>query len=345
MRLQLDVTVWRGSIPESRHRVQAAVVDRSGRAVLETPGSGLVTTLRSSAKPFQLLPLVERGHAERWKLADEDLAVMCASHTGSPEHIGRVRAILSTLGLEESALACGYHDPLDPESLAELRGHPENRSPVYNNCSGKHAGMLCLALSEGWPTSGYERAEHPVQQLMKRTIAEVCAVPADSLGVAVDGCSVSVFALPLSAMARGYAVLAAADPASPGVGEAGSRAAALDRIRRAMMSNPRLTAGAGRLGTELMEAVPGRLVAKGGAEGLECIGLVERGLGLAIKSEDGAGRALGPVAVALLEQLGVLSDVELGRLASVSRPLLRNAAGLEVGRIEAQVRLLAPAAS
>ena len=338
MRVQIDVTVWRGTIPESRHRVQAAAVGVDGTPVLETADAGLVTTLRSAAKPFQLLPLVERGHAERWRLTDEDVAIMCASHIGSAAHVERVRAILARLGLDESALACGYHDPIDPESLAWLRQHPEGRSPVYNNCSGKHAGMLCLALSEGWPVRGYERADHPVQQLMKRTVAEVCAIPADSLGVAVDGCSVSVFALPLTAMARGYAALASARP------EGGAREQALDRIRRAMMTNPRLTAGVGRLGTDLMEAVPGRWVAKGGAEGLECIGLVERGIGLAIKAEDGNGRALGPAAVALLEELGTLTEVARTRLEPLARPVLKNASGLDVGAIEAQVKWLASAA-
>ena len=339
MRLQLDVMVWRGTIPESRHRLQAAVVDSAGRLILETPEAHLVTTLRSAAKPFQLLPLVERGYSDRWGFSDQDLALMAASHTGSPEHVKRVRGILERLGLPEAALACGYHDPLDPESLEHLRRHPEDRSPVYNNCSGKHAGMLCLALSEGWPIRGYERAEHPLQQLMRRSVAEVCGVAPESLIVAVDGCSVSVFALPLVAMARGYSVFASARA------DGAPRARALDRIRRAMMSYPRATGGAGRFSTELMEALPGKLVAKGGAEGLECVGLPERGLGLAVKAEDGNARALAPAVAAVLEQLGVLTESERVRLEPMTRPVLRNAAGIEVGTIEARVTELAPLAS
>ncbi|MBI1798463.1 MAG: asparaginase [Candidatus Eisenbacteria bacterium] len=337
MRLQVDGTVWRGAIPESRHRMQAVVTDASGRAVLETSESGLVTTFRSAAKPFQALPLVERGHAERWKITDEELAVLCASHTGSAYHVALVTGILDRLGLTESALACGYHDPLDPESLAELRARADGRSPVYNNCSGKHAGMLCLAMSEGWPTLGYERADHPVQQLMRRSIAEMCGVAPESLLTAIDGCSVTVFALPLDAMARGYARLAGAAASGDG------RERALARIRGAMMGFPAATGGRGRFSSDLMAAAPGRLVAKGGAEGLECVGLTGEGWGLAIKSEDGSARALPTAVIALLEQLGALSREELARLEPLSRPRIRNTAGLDVGTIEVTLRSTARA--
>ncbi|HTM57344.1 MAG TPA: asparaginase [Candidatus Udaeobacter sp.] len=337
MVLELDVIVWRGAILESRHRVQAVAADARGRSALSTPEPDLVTTFRSAAKPFQALPLVERGHLDRWNLSDEDLAVICASHTGSPEHVARVRGILGRIGQDESALACGYHDPLDPVSLEYVRSHPEARSPVYNNCSGKHAGMLCLALSEGWPVRGYERLDHPLQQLMRRTVGEACGMDPDSLGVAVDGCSVPVFALPLSAMARGYANLASARP------EQGPRPRALDRIRRAMTSYPRMTGGAGRLSTDLMEAAPGKLCAKGGAEGLECLALTDSGLGIAVKSEDGNARPLGPAVLSVLDQLGALDGEALEKVAALRRPLVRNVVGLEVGRLEARVTPPLPA--
>jgi L-asparaginase II len=338
MRLQLDVIVRRGEIPESRHRVQAAAVDASGRAVLETDDAALVTTFRSAAKPFQALPLIERGHGDRWRITDEELAVMCASHTGSDYHRNLVRGILDRLELPESALACGFHEPLDPGALEAWRAHPEDRSPLYNNCSGKHAGMLCLALSEGWPTRGYERADHPVQQLMKKTVAEICGVPPDSLRTAIDGCGVSVFALPLEAMARGYARFAAAGSG----GEA--RDQALSRIRGAMMAYPVTTGGAGKFATELMRAAPGRVVAKGGAEGLECVGVPGMQLGIAIKAEDGAARALAPATNAVLEQLGALSAAELAALESFTHPRIPNAAGMDVGSIEVRIRSLAPTA-
>jgi L-asparaginase II len=338
-RLSLVVTVRRGSIAESRHRVQAVVCDAAGTRRAATAQPELVTTFRSAAKPFQLLPLVERGHSERWQLDDEHLAVMTASHTGSADHIRLVTEILDRLGLDDRALACGYHEPLDPDSRRMLRADPSRESPLFNNCSGKHAGMLCLARSEGWPVEEYWRAGHPVQRLMRDTIADVCGVASESLQVAIDGCSVSVFGLPLPGMARAYARLASAreDAADP-------RGRSLARIRLAMQRFPRATGGEGRLSTRLMELAGSSLVAKGGAEGLECVGCPGPGWGVALKVEDGNDRAVGPALLALLGALDLVDASLAARLGDVSRPVLRNHAGLEVGAIEAAVLELAPAA-
>ncbi len=337
MRLHIEAVVWRGPIAESRHRFQAAVAAGDGALAAGTGDAGLTTTFRSAAKPFQLLPLVERGHADRWGFGDETLAVMTASHTGSPYHLGLVRDILARLGRSDRDLACGFHEPLDPESLAQIRRHPEDRSPLYNNCSGKHAGMLALALAEGWPIAGYEQPGHPVQQLMRVSVAEACGVAPESLAVAVDGCNVSVFGVSLGGMARSYARLAAARADGDG------RSRALARIRGAMQAWPRATGGAGRLSSELMERTGGRLVAKGGAEGLECVGLPERGLGLALKCEDGQARGIGPALMGLLEQLGALEPDEVGKLEDLKRPVIRNHAGHEVGFLTAEIRVLEPA--
>ena len=334
MRLRIDAIVWRGPIAESRHRFQAAVSTVDGSLAAETEDARAVTTFRSAAKPFQLLPLVERGHAARWGFDDETLAVMTGSHTGSRYHVGLVAGILARLGLSDRDLACGFHEPPDPEAMARIRGHTEERSSLYNNCSGKHAGMLALALAEGWPTRGYEQAGHPVQQLMRKTVAEACGVAPESLAVGVDGCSVSVFGLPLSGMARSYARLAVAR------GDGDARERALARIRDAMRAWPRATGGAGRLSSELMERTAGRLVAKGGAEGLECVGMPGAGLGLALKCEDGHSRAIGPALMGLLDQLGALDAGEIARLTELRRPVLRNHAGLEVGSLTAEVRVL-----
>ncbi len=337
MRLELEVILWRGRIAESRHRMQAAVCDPAGRLEAATEGVAAVTTFRSAAKPFQLLPLVERGHADRWGWTEPDLAVMAASHTGSPEHVARVEAILARLGLEARHLACGYHEPLDPVSLEHVRARPDARTSVYNNCSGKHAGMLCLAISEGWPVEGYHRPDHPVQRLARQTVAEVCGLAPEALTLAVDGCSVPVFGLPLAAMARGYARLAGA------AADGDPRSAALDRIRRAMCGHPRMVGGEGRFSSVLMERTGGRLLAKGGAEGLECVGLPGRRLGLAVKCEDGQGRGLAPATLALLEHLGELSDGEREALRASRRPVVTNHAGLEVGELEAVLRVPASA--
>ena len=338
MRIQLDVVVWRGSVAEARHRVQAAVTDARGTVIAASGAPELHTTFRSAAKPFQLLPLVERGHAASWGFDDEQLAVMAASHTGSAYHLRVVRSILDRIGLSHVHLACGYHDPLDPESLAHLATHPEERTALYNNCSGKHAGMLALALSERWPVAGYESAEHPLQQLMRATVAERCGLQPEQLSVGIDGCSVSVFGAPLAAMARSYARFAAARPG----GE--PREAAMSRIREAMIAHPVATGGDARFSTVLMQATQGRLVAKGGAEGLECVGVPERGLGLAVKCEDGAARAVAPAVIALLEHLDLLDAPARSGLGSWRTPALKNVVGLEVGHLEPELAILQPAA-
>ena len=336
MPFRLDVDVLRGPVVESRHRLHCAAVDPAGRLVAGTGAPDFATTFRSSAKPFQLLPLVERGIADRLGCTQEELAIMAASHTGSRHHLELVQGLLDRIGRTAADLACGYHEPADPESLEDVRHHPEKRSALYNNCSGKHAGMIALALAEGWPVEGYHRPEHPLQQLKRRTVAECCAVAPESMAVAVDGCSVSVFGLPLSAMARGYARFAEAMARG---GDA--RAQALGRIGRAMASFPRVVEGEGRLATAIVEASQGRVVAKGGAEGLLLVADPGRSLGVALKCEDGANRAMGPAAVAVLEHLGVLTGKEVTMLAEHHHPVVKNAAGLDVGTIVAHVSVAA----
>ena len=329
MPVRLDIHVRRGALLESRHRIEAAVCDAAGQVVLATADPARLTSFRSSAKPFQLLPLVERGHAARWGWCDEDLAVMAASHSGSAWHVERVARMLERMGLTAADLACGYHRPFDSESAARLRAHPEQRSTLYNNCSGKHAGMLCLALSEGWPTAGYIRADHPVQRLMRESVAAACDVSAESLDTGVDGCGVVAFGAPLGAIARAYAWLAAADARGD------ARARALARIRDAMRAHPVATGGTGRFSTVLMEVTGGRLLAKIGAEGVECVAVPERGWGVAVKVADGGSRATAPAVTALLARIGVLSQGEVERLGRHARPVTTNHAGLEVGALEA----------
>jgi L-asparaginase II len=335
--LRVEVTVWRGSIPESRHRVEVAVADAEGRVTAGTAGCDRVTAFRSSAKPFQLLPFVERGLADRWRLADHHLAVMAASHSGSDRHVAVVRELLERFGLEERLLACGTHDPLDPAALADVRRDPARATVLHNNCSGKHAGMLALCQAEGWPLEGYERADHPLQQLLLRTVAEVCGVSPGTMTTGVDGCSVVVFGLPLSAMATGFARLAAARP------DGSPRERALARIRDAMAAHAYLVGGTNRFDTELMEAAAGRLVAKVGAEGLECVAVRDPGLGVTVKCEDGNARGAAPATLAVLDHLGLLDPPVLTAMAAARRPVVRNVRGLEVGVIEAEVRSGVPA--
>ncbi len=338
MRFDLEVVVRRGSIVESRHRLQCAAVDAQGALVAGTQHPDLVTTFRSSAKPFQLLPLVERGHADRFGFSDEQLAVMAASHTGSRHHVELVVGILARIGLGPEHLACGFHDPEDAASREDLQRGGLPRTALYNNCSGKHAGQLALCVAEGWPVGDYHLPSHPAQKLVRETIADACGVPAASLEAGVDGCSLPVFALPLSAMARAYAVLASARPDAPD-----ARTRALARIARAMGAHPVAVGGDGRASTVIMQATGGRIVAKGGAEGLLLLALLDRGLGCAIKCEDGTSRAVAPASVAVLEHLGALPAGEDAALAPLRRPRVTNVVGLEVGFIEAELRETVPA--
>ena len=334
-RLHAEVLVFRGAIAESRHRVQCAVVDDAGRLQAATDAPAGVTSFRSSAKPFQLLPFVERGHADRLGCSESELAIMAASHSGSRQHLALVRGLLERIGRTSADLACGYHEPMDAESLEDLRRDPSLRSALYNNCSGKHAGMLAMAKAEGWPAAGYERLEHPLQQLMLQTVAECCGVAPGSIQLGVDGCSVPVFGMPLAAMAQGYARIAVAM-----AGGAGSdpRGRALQRIGRAMVAEPVVVEGSGRLATDLMLAVHGRILAKSGAEGLMLVAEPGTGRGIAIKCEDGAMRAMGPAAVELLSALGVLRPDEVGALDAHRQPVVADAAGHPVGRLEGRVR-------
>ena len=332
MHLRTEVVVRRGPIEESLHRVECAAVDAAGRPRAASGHAARVTSFRSAAKPFQLLPFVERGHADALGASEAELAIMAASHSGSREHLALVQGLLDRAGVPASRLACGYHEPLDPEALEEVRREPARRGPIYNNCSGKHAAMLAFARAEGWPLGGYERADHPLQHLLLRTVAECCGVPAESVLIGVDGCGVPVFGLPLQAMALGYARLAAA-MARPG----DARARCLERIGRAMTAHPVVVEGRGRLATDVMLATSGRVLAKSGAEGLLLVADPGRSLGVAVKCEDGAMRALGPAAVELLLQLGVLHAEEAPALACQRRPPVHDAAGDQVGWLEARV--------
>jgi L-asparaginase II len=304
------VRVHRGSGVESEHRVAWAV---AGGEDL-----GPSVFVRSAAKPFQALGTVRAGVPERLGLGDDHLAIACASHGGSDDHVLRVRELLRAAGCAEADLACGPADPRDPVAAGLYRdagGHPE---PVRHNCSGKHAFAIALAAQEGWPIEGYTHAGHPVQQTMWRGLAEVTGLEPAQLPHAIDGCGMPTFSVPLARLADAFGRLAGG-----GLGPAG------DRLATAMTSHPDLVAFDGALDTELMRAHPG-LVAKIGAEGVLGIGLPD-GRGAALKVLDGAMRGLDTTALLVLEErLGVTLDGPLLEAAVVL-----NSRGEQVGRAEA----------
>jgi len=295
----------RGGIVESVHRVSVAVVDAGGRLRATAGDPDFVTFLRSAAKPFQALPLVEDGAADRFAVTDEELSLACASHNSEPAQVDAIRAFLTRIGLTESDLACRPHRPLSAElamSDARYRTSENARgtsatapetSRLASNCSGKHTAMLALALHHGWPTRGYHEPTHPVQRRCKQVVARWTALPESGIPEAVDGCGVVTFALPLRSLALAYARLTASDQAAP------------RRVVQVMMTRPDLVAGQGRPCTALMRAYPGRVLAKVGAEGVYGAALPHQRLGVGLKVEDGHTWAAVAALWAVLEQLGL----------------------------------------
>jgi L-asparaginase II len=318
------VRVLRAGVVESTHAFHAVVVLR-GRSVLGVGNVERWTFYRSASKPFQALPLVEDGVVEAFGFGTEELALACASHSGEAEH-GRVaRGMLARLGLPEEALACGGHWPLKEGAAIRFLEGGRRPGPIDSNCSGKHAGMLGLARFHGWDVKGYERAEHPVQQRMRRVTSEWTGMGEDELRVGVDGCGVVCFAVPLRVMAESFARLA----------EAARTGGAARQVCGAMMGHPFLVAGTDRLCSDLMAAVPG-IVAKVGAEGVYGVSIPEEGMGLAIKVEDGGWRAVDAALVSLLDGLDLLGERGRRALQRYLEPSVSNTRGELVGRLEVE---------
>ena len=316
----------RGALVESRHAVSAAVVDAGGRLLAHAGDADLITFWRSAAKPFQALPLLVDGAVDRFGLGSEELALACASHSSEPPHLAVARRFLERIGCRESDLACGPHPPLGPAVADEVIRRGITMTPSWSNCSGKHAGMLALARHHGWPTGGYERTGHPVQERILREVSAWTGLDSASLALAVDGCTAACFGLPLRAMALAYARFAA----DPG--------AAATRLRGAMAAHPGLVAGTGRFDSDVIRASGGRILAKIGAEGVYGACVVPLGLGVAVKVEDGDMRSA-PAALAaiLLELLQRAPEDDFGEVRGVlersARTGIRNTRGELTGEL------------
>jgi len=317
------IEVTRGPRVESSHRGQIAVVDAAGN---RRHGLGEVEAqvcMRSLAKPFQALPVITTGAAAAFGFGPEELALFSGSLSGQDFQVELATQILTRLGLTPDVLQCGVHPPLHRPTAQALVKAGLKPTPLHNTCTGKHAAMLTLCVHHGWPLENYLDQGHPVQLLILQTVARMVGVPPPQITVAVDGCGAPVFYVPLKNIALGYARLAAAQPGSP----AGTLLAAI-------LAHPRHIAGDGRLETTVMEALPGRIFAKSGAEGGFALSLIEGGLGVAFKIEDGGQRALNPTVVAILEQLGVLTEPAPETLAAFRQPPILNHRQEEVGRIK-----------
>jgi L-asparaginase II len=312
----------RGVTVESIHHGAIAVVDVNGKLLAHYGNPDTVTFLRSSAKPFQALPFFENGGQAFYQLSGAEVAVICASHTGTDQHKATVAEIQRRAGLTEADLMCGVHEPGDEATADALRERKESPTPLRHNCSGKHTGMLAYARMSGrsFPDLPYIDPRHPIQQEIILAFAEMCGMPVEQVATGVDGCSAPNFAVPLQRAAYAYARLS--DPEAGEVLPA-KRLEACRLITRSMMGNPEMVAGPGKFDTRLMEVTQGRVVSKGGAEGYSAIGLMPGAMGpgspaagitLKIADGDARGKIRSVATVEVLRQLGVLSSEELQAL-------------------------------
>jgi L-asparaginase II len=320
------VEVWRGGFVESRHRGAVAVVGANRQTLLAVGDVTMPIFPRSAVKPLQALPLVESGAADRYSLGDDELALACASHGGEPAHVEGVARMLAKAGLDSSALACGTHWP-SSQAAALALARTGGPSPLHNNCSGKHAGFLCLACAMGVDHVGYLRPEHAVQLLVRGVLEDLtgAVMPPDCR--AVDGCSVPTWAVPLHNLAHAFAKF------GTGHGLAPERARAAARLRAACALKPCFVAGSGRFCTQVIQLLGARALVKTGAEGVYCGALPQQGLGIAIKCDDGAGRAGEAIMATLIARFVPLQDQERAALAQLAGPVLRNWNGVEVGEV------------
>ncbi|MBP0592287.1 asparaginase [Paraburkholderia sp. LEh10] len=345
--MAVAATVYRGDVVENTHIAHVAVVDTEGRVLHASGDPSRVTLVRSAAKPAQALAVVETGALERFGFDDADLALMCGSHNSEERHIERARRMLAKAQATEADLRCGGHPPISDAVYREWIRRDFVPGAVCSNCSGKHAGMLAGARAMGAALADYHLAEHPLQRLVKHTVAQACDLPDDGVQWAVDGCNLPTPAFPLDRLARLYMKLArAADMHAP---QRSARDEALARIYRAMTAHPEMVAGEGRFCTTLMQASRGALAAKVGADASYAIGVrasaqteklgAKGALGIAVKVEDGNSTILYAIVAELLMKLGI-GDEEVHRALDPFRlRSMRNTVGLETGRVEVGVAL------
>ena len=321
------VDVIRGNLVESTHLGHIAVVNSKGDLLYYNGNPNRVTFARSSMKPLQALPIVETGAADFYNYDQADLSLACASHNGEEQHTDRVLMILSRLGLTSGSLKCGTHPPRWQGAYEKLMTSGKEITPEFNNCSGKHSGMLATAKLMGESLEDYYKTNHPVQQRILEVISDLSETPVPEIEIGIDGCGVPVHGVPLKNLALGFAKMA--NPST----FPEKRKKAIEQVTAAMMAAPEMVGGTDRFCSDFMSFGEGRMFGKVGAEGVYCIGDKETGIGIAIKIEDGNSRATSPVAVEVLKQLDLLTDQQIERLQDYHTPSLKNARQEVIGQL------------
>lgn len=324
-----------GSFIENVHYGSVAVVDLRGRLLWSAGDPDHPTFTRSALKPFQALPFILSGGPERFGLSRDEVALLCASHSGEDQHLEGVQSILDKIGLDAGHLECGCAVPLHYEFTGQPVPQDRQWTPLHHNCSGKHSGFLAWCRLHGAPTAGYVARSHPLQQAIRSTLADAVGLPAEHMPTGIDGCSAPNYAMPLSRLAHLYARLAqgAADPRLGG---------AMGTLFDAMTARPDMVSGQERTDLHWMTAGGGDWVAKIGADAVQAIGVRSAGIGIAIKIGDGNSRALHPAVYATLDQLGLLDGARRGLLERYREPSIRNARGTVAGAIRPLFSLARP---
>lgn len=319
----------RGNWVENRHRGAFVVSDAQGRVIASAGDIDRAVFPRSAVKSMQAIAMATSGAMEKFHLSDEELALACASHQGEDIHVQGVSSFLGHLGLGIGDLECGTHAPSFGLAREELRERGEHPSAVHNNCSGKHSGMLAVAEALGVPTAHYVDRDHPVQKAVRAGMEAVIGEPLSEGRCGTDGCSIPTWAAPLRAFARGFARMAT------GEGLPSDIAAGARRIFDAATRHPRLVGGTGSLDTDTMRAFGGRVFQKGGAEGVQCGAIRDKGWGYALKVDDGNMAASHVMVARLLLAIADPDDTQREILMARATQKMLNVRGLEVGTLAA----------
>ncbi len=321
------VEVTRGNLIESRHRGAIAVIDGDGNSVLSIGDVETPVFPRSAVKALQALALVETGAADHFGLDPHELALACSSHSAEAEHINTASSILAKIGLDKTALECGPHRPVNEAASLALAEAGQQPHSIHNNCSGKHSGFLCLACHLGIEHTGYIGREHPLQVEIRAVLQHMTGAAHGVDNCGIDGCSVPTYAVPLTALAHGFARFVT------GTGLEAERAKAAKRLYDACTQNPWYVAGTDRACTKIMQAGKTRIFTKTGAEGVYCAAIPELGIGIAIKADDGAKRASEAMICEVIAKMLPGDDKLASEIRSIGLQTLENCNNMEVGKI------------
>ena len=321
------VEILRGEHIESAHRGAVAVCDTKGKTLLEIGNVAQPVFPRSAVKAIQALPLIENGAADALGFGDMELALACASHRGEIAHVELAALMLARVGLDEDALECGSHWPNNREASIALARAGGTPSALHNNCSGKHSGFLCNCRHLNLNHRGYVGYGHPMQAMIREAMEDVTGAAHNAENSAIDGCSIPTHAIPIRSLALGFARMATGERLST------ERAKAAKRLFAACMAEPFFVSGSDAVDLPLMQAAPGRIFVKSGAEGVFCAALPELGLGIALKCDDGTERANASMIASVLARLLKSDEALSARLAELARPAVPSRKGEAVGSV------------